>query len=80
MGLGLKLGFWPHKKKVLMRIFQSKTAEVTGLRTELRNKELQNLYSSPNILLLSGIYNPYEFEPPHSGRSEITHKDVPQSV
>ena len=32
------------------------------------------------LLLLSGIYNPYEFEPPHSGGSEITHKDAPQSV
>jgi hypothetical protein len=29
------------------------------------------------LLLLSGIYNPYEFEPPHSGGSEITHKDAP---
>ena len=29
---------------------------------------------------LSGIYNPYEFEPPPSGGSEITHKDAPQSV
>ena len=32
------------------------------------------------IIILSGIYNPYEFEPPHSGGSEITHKDAPQSV
>ena len=31
-------------------------------------------------LLLSGIYNAYEFEPPNSGGSEITHKDAPQSV
>jgi hypothetical protein len=29
---------------------------------------------------ISGIYNPYEFEPPPSGGSEITHKDAPQSV
>ena len=29
------------------------------------------------LLLLSGIY---EFEPPASGGSEITHKDTPQSV
>ena len=28
----------------------------------------------------SGIYNSYEFEPPHSGGSEITHKDAPQLV
>jgi hypothetical protein len=32
------------------------------------------------LLLLSGIYNPYEFESPHSGGSEVTHKDAPQSV
>ena len=30
--------------------------------------------------LLSGIYNPEEFEPPHSGGSEITHKDASQSA
>jgi hypothetical protein len=33
-----------------------------------------------NIILLSGIYNPYDSEPPRSGGSEITHKDAPQSV
>ena len=32
------------------------------------------------FLLLSGIYNPYQFEPPPSEGSEITHKDAPQSV
>ena len=32
------------------------------------------------ICFLSGIYNPYEFEPPHTGGSEITHKDTPQLV
>ena len=32
------------------------------------------------FLLLSGIYNPYQFEPPPSGSSEITHKKAPQSV
>ena len=32
------------------------------------------------LLLLSGIYNPYKFEPPHSGGSDITHKEAPQSV
>jgi hypothetical protein len=29
------------------------------------------------ILLLSGIYNPYEFKPPHCGGSEITNKVAP---
>jgi hypothetical protein len=29
------------------------------------------------LLLLSPIYDPYEFEPPHSGGSEITHSDTP---
>jgi hypothetical protein len=32
------------------------------------------------LLLLSGIYNPYEFEPPQSGGSEITRKNESQSV
>ena len=32
------------------------------------------------LLLLSGIYNPYEFEPRHSEGSEITHTNAPQSV
>jgi hypothetical protein len=36
--------------------------------------------SSVSLLLLSGIYNPYEFEPPQSGGSDITQKDAPQSV
>jgi hypothetical protein len=31
-------------------------------------------------LLPSGIYKPYEFEPPPSGDSEITHKDAPKTV
>jgi hypothetical protein len=35
---------------------------------------------SRTFFFLFGIYNPYEFEPPHSGGSEITHKDAPQSV
>jgi hypothetical protein len=39
------------------------------------------LYSwSENILLLSGIYNPCEFEPPHFSGYMITHKDTPQSA
>jgi hypothetical protein len=38
------------------------------------------LYAFYIILLLFGIYNPYEFQPPPSGGSEITHKDTPQSV
>ena len=32
------------------------------------------------IFLLSGIYNPYEFEPPHSWGYMITHNDTPQLV
>jgi hypothetical protein len=36
----------------------------------------QNMYT----IFLSGIYNPYEFEPPHSRGSENKHKDAPQSV
>jgi hypothetical protein len=32
------------------------------------------------LLLLSGIYNRYEYEPPHSWGYTITHKDTPQSV
>ena len=51
------------------------------------HKDVFNLsinLSCPNSLLplffLSGIYNPYEFELPHSGGSEITRKDTTQSV
>ena len=33
-----------------------------------------------HLLLLSGIYNRYEFEPPPCGGTEITHKDAPQPV
>ena len=43
-------------------------------------KILPHSFVSLPYLLLSGIYNPYEFEPPPSGGSEITHKDEPQSV
>ena len=40
--------------------------------------DTENLTLLLLLLLLSGIYNRYEFEPPHSGGSEITHKDAPQ--
>jgi hypothetical protein len=36
--------------------------------------------TSDRLLLLSGIYNPYAFESPSSGGSEITHKDASQSA
>ena len=35
---------------------------------------------SYHFFFLSGIYNPCEFEPPHSCGFEITHNDTPQSV
>jgi hypothetical protein len=35
---------------VLRRIFGPKTDEVTGDRRKLHDEELQNLYSSPNII------------------------------
>jgi hypothetical protein len=35
---------------------------------------------SYNLFLLSGIYNPCEFQPPHSWDYMITHKDTSQSV
>jgi hypothetical protein len=42
-------------------------------------------YIVPKLQLQTTFFYPaftalYEFEPPHSGRSEITHKDAPQSV
>ena len=40
-------------------------------------KDVLQLY---NVLLLSGIYNPCEFEPPHFCVYMITLKDTPQSV
>jgi hypothetical protein len=36
--------------RVLRRIFGPKRDEVTGERRKLRNEELRNLYSSPNII------------------------------
>ena len=63
----------------------------TLIRQDDHNRKLQFLFSSFCFLLprtscfssyffLSGIYNHYEFEPPHSRGSEIKHKGSPQSV
>jgi hypothetical protein len=38
------------ENRVLRRIFDPKTDEVTGDWRKLHNEELHNLYSSPNIL------------------------------
>jgi hypothetical protein len=38
------------ENRVLRRIFGPKRDEVTGERRKLRNEELNNLYSSPNIV------------------------------
>ena len=38
------------EKMVLRRIFGPKRDEVTGERRKLHNEELNNLYSSPNIV------------------------------
>jgi hypothetical protein len=38
------------KNRVLRRIFGPKRDDVTGEWRKLRNEELNNLYSSPNIL------------------------------
>ena len=51
------------------------------LHTKVLKLLLTNLRSHCTMFFfLSGIYNLYEFEPPHSGGSKITHKDTPQSV
>jgi hypothetical protein len=38
------------ENRVLRRIFGPKRDEVTGVWRKLRNEELHNLYSSPNII------------------------------
>jgi hypothetical protein len=38
------------ENRVLRRIFDPKRVEVTGDRRKLRNEELHNVYSSPNII------------------------------
>jgi hypothetical protein len=38
------------ENRVLRRIFGPKRDEVTGERRKLHNKELQDVYSSPNII------------------------------
>jgi hypothetical protein len=38
------------KNRVLRRIFRTKMDEVTGLRIKSNNGELNNIYSSPNII------------------------------
>jgi hypothetical protein len=38
------------ENRVLRRIFGPNRGDVTGDWTELRNEELHNLYSSPNII------------------------------
>jgi hypothetical protein len=43
------------ESKVLRRIFGPKRDEVTGGWRKLRNEELHNLYSSPNIGLIMMI-------------------------
>jgi hypothetical protein len=54
--MGAKLGVWEgHRLRVLenrmlRRIFGLRRDEVTGDWRKLRNEELHNLYSSPNII------------------------------
>jgi hypothetical protein len=38
------------ENRVLRRIFGPKREEITGYWRKLRNEELHNLYSSPNII------------------------------
>ena len=69
------------------RLSENPTSVKCFLTLSFTDKNLVYSYHPPCvlhvrqlILLLPGIYNPYEFEPPHSGGSEITHKNAPQSV
>jgi hypothetical protein len=39
-----------YEKRVLKRIFGSKREEVVGCWRRLHNKELHNLFASPNII------------------------------
>jgi len=40
------------ENRVLRRLFRAKRDEVTGERRKLHNKELNDLYCSPNIFYL----------------------------
>jgi hypothetical protein len=39
-----------YENRVLRRIFGTKRDEVTGKRMKLHNEELNNFYSSPNVV------------------------------
>jgi hypothetical protein len=41
---------WVSKYRVLKRMFGSKRQEVTGGQREIHNEDLNNLYSSPNVI------------------------------
>jgi hypothetical protein len=44
------VGCWDFENRVLRRIFWAKSDEVTGEWRRLHNKELYDVYSSPNII------------------------------
>lgn len=51
-GKNIKQKLKMFEKNALRRLLGSKTEEVTGELRELHNRELHNLYSSPDIMVI----------------------------
>jgi hypothetical protein len=55
-----------------------KNAKIVAIKWDFIAFTNQSLSEGKSFVISSSIR--HEFEPPHSGGSEITHKDAPQSV
>jgi hypothetical protein len=68
------------KNRALKNILGFKRDEVAGVSKKLQNKELHGFSSFFFFFFYPAFTTLYEFEPPHSRGSEITHKVAPKSV